>query len=34
MSLTKVQQGMSDTLVSGTAVTASGTSVDFNIMYE
>lgn len=29
MALTKVQQGMSDTLVSGTAVTASGTSVDF-----
>ena len=29
MALTKIQQGMSDTLVSGTAVTASGTSVDF-----
>ena len=29
MPLTKVQLGMTDTLVSGTAVTASGTSVDF-----
>jgi len=30
MPLTKVQLGMTETLVSGTAVTASGTSVDFN----
>lgn len=30
MPLTKVQQGMSENIVSGTAVTASGTSVDFN----
>ncbi len=29
MPLTKVQSAMTDTLVSGTAVTASGTSVDF-----
>ena len=29
MPLTKVQLGMTETLVSGTAVTASGTSVDF-----
>ena len=29
MPLTKVQLGMTDTLVSGTAVSASGTSVDF-----
>ena len=29
MALTKIQQGMPENIVSGTAVTASGTSVDF-----